>query len=165
MLYLLNVRTRFLFEQRLCAERAHSPLSVARLNELMAAAQRDAYGPILHEPFPYMWASTMHFYVTGQPFYNFHYTFGYLFSVGLYAQAKAAAAAGLRPSGEAPDFPARYAALLRDTGRMTIEDLAEHHLGVDLRQPEFWQQAAAAATAPIETFLKESDPSGSTRIA
>ena len=32
------------------------------------------------------WASKLHFHMTGVEFYNFPYTFGYLFALGVYAQ-------------------------------------------------------------------------------
>ena len=32
------------------------------------------------------WASKMHFHLTSPQFYNFPYTFGYLFALGVYAQ-------------------------------------------------------------------------------
>ena len=51
---------------------------------------------------------------------NFPYTFGYLFALGVYAHGETA--------GEG--FHAQYVALLRDTGRMTAEELVQHHLSV-----------------------------------
>ena len=73
----------------------------------------------------------MHFYFTDYPFYNFPYTFGYLFSLGTYNILME----------DLPTFEERYIALLRDTGRMTTEDLAQKHLGVDLTQPHFFENA------------------------
>jgi oligoendopeptidase F len=32
------------------------------------------------------WATKLHFHMTGVQFYNFPYTFGYLFALGVYAQ-------------------------------------------------------------------------------
>ena len=84
------------------------------------------------------------FYITGTPFYNFPYTFGYLFSLGIYA--------GLQAEG--PAF-AKYRALLRDTGRMQVEDLARKHLGADLTKPDFWQEAVDLALADVDQFLSE----------
>jgi hypothetical protein len=48
-----------------------------------------------------------------QQFYNFPYTFGYLFALGVYAQQEA--------KGE--KFHGAYVDLLRDTGRMTAEEV------------------------------------------
>ena len=58
-----------------------------RLNELMAEAQKEAYGDALNTVHPHFWASKLHFYITGVQFYNFPYTFGYLFSLSIYAKA------------------------------------------------------------------------------
>ena len=59
-----------------------------------------------------------HFSIAESGFYNYPYLFGYLFSLGLYAQH----------AGRGEFVPA-YRALLRDTGRMSAEALVEKHLG------------------------------------
>ena len=51
----------------------------------------------------------------------------------------------------------RYADLLRDTGRMNVEDLAARHLGVDLKRPEFWQNAVDEVLSDVERFLRLSE--------
>lgn len=144
--FLMNIHARFLFETRFYEERKAGPVGRARLSELMVQAQKDAYRDALAEYHPHFWASKLHFYITGVPFYNFPYTFGYLFSAGVYARAMQ----------EGPSFAPAYDALLRDTASMTVEDLAQKHLGVDLRQPDFWQEAVAYVTSDIDAFLKES---------
>ena len=53
----------------------------------MEEAQKEAYGDALSETHPHFWASKLHFYITDVPFYNFPYTFGYLFSLSIYAKA------------------------------------------------------------------------------
>ena len=141
--FFMNIRARFLFETRFYAERESGPVDVERLNELMVNVQREAYGGALTLYHPLFWASKLHFYITHVPFYNFPYTFGFLFSAGLYAKAREQGAA----------FAQRYAELLRDTGRMTVEQLAAKHLGVDLTRPQFWQEAAASVLADVDRFL------------
>lgn len=140
--FLMNIRARFDFERAFFEKRAKGQLPVAELNALMEAAQRNAYKNGLADYHPLFWASKLHFYNTGAPFYNFPYTFGYLFSTGVYAQAKA----------EGASFQQRYISMLRDTGSMNTEDLAATHLGVDLTKPAFWQSAVDAALAPIDEF-------------
>ncbi len=140
---LMDIQSRFLFETRFYEERKQGIVSVPRLNELMVQAQKDAFANALTEYHPHFWASKLHFYNTGVPFYNFPYTFGYLFSAGVYARAKE----------EGPVFRDKYAALLQDTGRMRVEDLAMRHLGVDLTKPEFWQGTIDFVTADLEEFL------------
>lgn len=141
--FMMNIHSRFLFETRFYEARRKGILSVARLNELMESAQREAYVESLSQYHPHFWASKLHFYITHNPFYNWPYTFGYLFSNGVYAQAGA----------EGPAFADRYTALLRDTGRMRVEELASRHLGVDLTRPEFWQSAIDLIIADTEEFL------------
>jgi len=141
---LMNIHARFLFETRFYERRANGLLSVAELNALMEEAQREAYADGLQTYHPLFWASKGHFYGTQQPFYNFPYTFGFLFSAGIYARALA----------EGPAFEERYAALLRDTGRMTTEELAMRHLGADLTRPDFWQSALSVVLDDVEEFLR-----------
>lgn len=142
--FYMNIHARFLFETAFYAERKQGLVSVERLNELMEAAQKEAFRDALAEYHPHFWASKLHFYITEVPFYNFPYTFGYMFSAGLYAEA-------LR---RGPAFEEQYVALLRDTGRMTVEELAERHLGVDLRKPDFWQRAMELSIADVEEFMR-----------
>ncbi|MCB0208543.1 MAG: M3 family oligoendopeptidase [Anaerolineae bacterium] len=141
--FLMNIRARFLFEQAFFDARAKKQLSVDELNDLMLSAQKTAYKDGLADYHPLFWASKLHFYLTYAPFYNFPYTFGFLFSNGVYAQAMA----------EGPTFHDRYVALLRDTGSMDTEDLAQKHLGVDLTQPEFWKTAVDRVLADVDDFV------------
>ncbi|TCZ75871.1 M3 family oligoendopeptidase [Paenibacillus albiflavus] len=142
--FFMNIHARFIFETNFYAERSKGIVSVERLNELMVDAQKAAYKDALSEYHPHFWAAKLHFYSTGVPFYNFPYTFGYLFSAGIYARAVE----------EGIAFEDKYAALLRDTGSMTTEQLAEKHLGVDLTKPDFWQAAVDMAIADVEYFLE-----------
>lgn len=141
--FFMNIHARFIFEKNFYAERKKGLVSVDRLNELMTEAQKSAYLNALDQYHPYFWESKLHFYLTGVPFYNFPYTFGYLFSSGVYARALAEGAA----------FEQKYVDLLRDTGSMRVEDLAMKHLGVDLTKPEFWQSAIELSVADVKEFL------------
>lgn len=67
-----------------------------------------------------------------------------MFSAGIYARAQQ----------EGTAFADKYDDLLRDTGRMTVEELAQKHLGTDLTQPEFWQNVMDLVIADIEQFLQ-----------
>ncbi|MGY3313514.1 oligoendopeptidase F [Peribacillus simplex] len=145
---LMNVHARFLFETRFYDERKQGYVSAERLNELMVDAQKEAYGDALSDYNPTFWASKLHFYITGVPFYNFPYTFGYLFSLGIYANALK------EPAG----FEEKYIALLKDTGSMKVEDLADKHLGVDLTTRDFWEEAVNACMKDVEEFMRLTDP-------
>ncbi|MEH7376958.1 M3 family oligoendopeptidase [Neobacillus drentensis] len=140
---LMNIHARFLFETRFYEERKQGPVAVERLNELMLAAQKEAYSNALEEYHPLFWASKLHFFITGVPFYNFPYTFGYLFSLGIYAQALE----------EGRGYEDKYIALLKDTASMSVEDLAQKHLQVDLTQPDFWEKAVHICLDDINEFL------------
>jgi oligoendopeptidase F len=141
---LMNIHARFLFETSFYEERKQGPVNAERLNELMLAAQKEAYCDALEEYHPLFWASKLHFFITGVPFYNFPYTFGYLFSLGIYAQALE----------EGKGYEEKYIALLRDTASMSVEDLAQKHLQVDLTKKDFWEKAVHICLDDIDEFLK-----------
>lgn len=141
--FFMNIHARFLFETRFYEERKQGMVSVNRLNELMMEAQKEAYCDVLSEYDPNFWSSKLHFHITGTPFYNFPYTFGYLFSLGIYAHA----------TKSDKSFEDDYIALLRDTGRMNVEDLAMKHLNVDLTKPDFWEDAIALCVKDVEEFV------------
>ncbi|HWI64557.1 MAG TPA: M3 family oligoendopeptidase [Symbiobacteriaceae bacterium] len=145
--FFMNIHARFIFETGFYEMRKKGLVSAEKLGELMVDAQKKAFCDSLTEYHPLFWAAKLHFYSTGQPFYNFPYTFGYLFSSGVYAKALE----------EGPAFEQKYVDLLRDTGRLRVEDLAARHLGVDLRKPEFWQSAIDLVLADIEEFLKATE--------
>jgi pepF/M3 family oligoendopeptidase len=140
--FLMDIRSRFAFETAFFRERRTRSMSVADLNALMEEAQHDAFKNALERYHPLFWASKLHFYITAAPFYNFPYTFGFLFSSGVYA----------RVEDEGPAFQEAYIALLRDTGRMTTDELARKHLGIDLRTPDFWETAADRVLDDVDEF-------------
>ncbi|KAB2338635.1 M3 family oligoendopeptidase [Cytobacillus depressus] len=141
--FFMNIHARFLFETRFYEERKNGTVNTVRLNELMEEAQKEAYCNALGEYHPTFWASKLHFYITGVPFYNFPYTFGYLFSLGIYARALE----------EGKGYEEKYIALLKDTASMTVEDLAKKHLNEDLSKPDFWEKAVKLCIDDIEEFL------------
>ncbi len=140
--FFMNIHARFIFESNFYQARSKGLVSVAQLNELMEQAQKTAFSNALSDYHPHFWASKLHFYLTDVPFYNFPYTFGYMFSAGIYAKA-------LHEEG----FEHKYIELLRDTGRMSAEALAYKHLDVDLTKADFWQSAMDLAIADVKQFL------------
>lgn len=140
----MNIHARYLFETRFYEERKDGLVNDERLNELMLQAQKEAFQDSLTTYHPTFWASKLHFYNTRVPFYNFPYTFGFLFSLGIYA----------RSLEEGEQFEEKYIALLRDTASMTTEELAMKHLNVDLTKPDFWQSAIDIVHNDIEEFLE-----------
>jgi oligoendopeptidase F len=97
---------------------------------------------------PLFWAAKAHFSIAGFGFYNYPYLFGYLFSLGVYQQLMSRQAAGEEGVAKA------YRALLRDTGRMSAEELVERHLGQDIRKPAFWQGSLALVEAAVARFAQ-----------
>jgi oligoendopeptidase F len=147
--FLLNIPMRFHFERAVYEERLQGELSVARLKELMESAQREWYGDALspEELDPWFWASKLHFYLTGISFYNFPYTFGYLFSLGLFARSKQ----------EGPEFVDRYVALLRQSGSDSAERVAKSCLGIDLAAPDFWHASIDGIEQDAKQFESSVD--------
>lgn len=146
--FLLNIPARFEFEKQFYEKRQSSQLSAGDLKVLMGDAWRASYGDTLTEVDPMFWANKLHFSIAELSFYNFPYTFGYLFALGVYAQ---------RAKLGDKFYPA-YVALLRDTGRMTAEEVARRHLGADLTKPDFWRESvnmAGASVSKFEQALKE----------
>ncbi|MCL2497389.1 MAG: M3 family oligoendopeptidase [Symbiobacteriaceae bacterium] len=141
----VNMVARYLFDRAFHEERTKGEVSVARLNQLMLAAQREAYGDALDRWHPTLWASKQHYHGAGNPFYNYPYTFGQLFANGVFAYAMQAG----------DNFEKKYNALLRDTGRCTVEELAMRHLGADLTKPDFWHHALNLALAELDEWLEK----------
>jgi pepF/M3 family oligoendopeptidase len=141
-----NIRARFLFDSLFYEERKRGAVAKERLDEIMLEAQKTAFGDILANDgyHPLFWASKLHFFETGMPFYNFPYTFGYLFAGGVYDRAKK----------EGRAFAGKYKAMLADTGSMTTEEIALKHLGVDLSDSQFWNEAVARVLMDIEPFAE-----------
>ncbi len=141
--FFMNIHSRFLFETRFYEERKNGVVPAARLNELMEQAQKEGFAGGLASTHPHFWASKLHFYITYVPFYNFPYTFGYLFSLSVYAKALE----------EGSGFEEKYMALLRDTAVMSAEDLAMKHLGEDITQQAFWEKGIALCVQDAKEFI------------
>jgi len=147
--FLMNIHCRFLFEDAFYRERAEGELSADRLSELMLQAQKSAYQDALQEDgwYPGFWISKLHFYITGVPFYNFPYTFGYLLSLGVYALA----------DEYGDEFPERYKQLLINTGCCSAEDAVQKTFERDLRGPEFWRKSLEIVESRLNRFLELSE--------
>jgi oligoendopeptidase F len=142
--FLLNIPMRFDFEHELYTERAKGELSVAQLCDMMTRAQRKNYGDALDPDAlnPWFWASKLHFYITGVSFYNFPYTFGYLFSAGLFK----------RFLDEGKNFLPAYRELLRKTGSASAEEVVMNALGIDLTKPDFWSASIDLIQADFDQY-------------
>lgn len=137
----VDIHSRFLFERAVFEQRASRALSVAELRAHMTRAQRDAYGPGLDPEHLHhdMWAVKPHYYATA--FYNWPYTYGLLFGIGLYARYL-----------EDPDrFRAGYDDLLSATGLGTAAELAGR-FGIDVADEAFWTASLDVLRRRIEDF-------------
>ncbi|EOH1678845.1 M3 family oligoendopeptidase [Enterococcus faecalis] len=139
----MNIHARFIFENNFYQARQKGLVAEEDITELMLAAQKESYKDSLGSYHPHFWASKLHFFIDDVPFYNFPYTFGYLFSMGIYAYA----------NQQGSSFEDQYIALLRDTASMTSEELAKKHLNVDLTKPDFWQAGIDQVLKDVEQFM------------
>lgn len=128
---LLNIGTRFEFEKNFYQRQPAGYVSADELSEIMSQAFEKWYGDSLSQTDSMFWAHKLHFSIVEISFYNFPYTFGYLFSLSLFARQK----------DFGPDFHKKYVEILRDTGRMTAEDLIKKHLDEDITSTAFWQKS------------------------
>jgi len=123
----VDIRSRVLFESAVFRLRRDRTIAVRELCELMTEAQVAAYGDGLDTAtlHPWMWAVKGHYY--GSHFYNWPYTFGLLFGLGLFARYR-----------EDPErFRAGYDDLLSAVGLAPASELAAR-FGVDVRDEAFW---------------------------
>ena len=141
----VDIHSRFLFERELCERRARRELSVAELDEVMVDSQLAAYGDGLDPAHlhPCMWAVKPHYFT---PFYNWPYTYGLLFGIGLYARYRA----------EPDRFRAGYDDLLATTGLADAAGLAAR-FDIDVRSTDFWARSLDVLRARISAFEAEAD--------
>ena len=142
--FLINIPMRLDFERNFYEARKKGKVSADQLSEIMDASWTRWYGSTISQNDRLFWAHKLHFSMSGTSFYNFPYTFGYLFSLSIYA----------RREQLGDKFMETYVNILRDTGNMTAEDLIQKHLGEDITKPAFWQKAIDVVIAKVESFEK-----------
>lgn len=138
----VDIDSRFRFEQAVIEKRRERDLSTDELCALMLQAQQETYGDGLDPEalHPYMWAVKGHYY--GATFYNFPYMFGLLFGLGLYAQYEA----------DPEPFRAAYDDLLSQTGMADATELGRR-FGLDIESEAFWQGSLDVIRAEIDQFV------------
>lgn len=139
----LGASSNFMFEEKLFEKRKERELSVEELCDLDRETQLASLGDALEDGslHPYRWAYVPHYY--GATFYNFPYTFGLLFGLGLYAQYQA----------DPEPFKTGYDELLSMTGMGNAADLAAR-FGIDIRTPDFWEASLDVLRADVDKFEK-----------
>ena len=145
---MVDIYSRFLFEQKVVAAQADHALDVDELKETMLWAQEQSYGDGLDPEYrhPYMWACKSHYYSTGVHYYNFPYAFGGLFARGLYARYE--------KEGEA--FVPVYCDLLSRFGSDTIANVTAS-VGIDVTTPDFWREAVESVLVQVRRFVELAD--------
>ena len=137
----VDIHARFLFESELFARRSRRALSAAELCEMMTTAQAEAYGDGLDPStaHPYMWLLKPHYY--SSHFYNWPYTYGLLFGLGLFAEYR-----------RDPDrFRDGYDDLLSRAGMDTAEELGAA-FGLDVTDEAFWTSSLDVVRRRIDDY-------------
>ena len=141
----VDIHSRFLFERALSSEREQGVLSVDRLRALMLDAQAATYGDGVDPAFRHrdMWAVKGHYYTA---YYNWPYTFGLLFGIGLYAEFQR----------DPERFRAGYDDLLSATGLGSAATLAAR-FGIDVADVAFWTASLDVLRGRIDEFTAAVD--------
>ena len=139
----VDIYSRFLFEQEIVDTRGDHAMSVDELKDAMLRAQEASYGDGLRADarHPYMWACKSHYYSSGNNFYNFPYAFGLLFGKGVFA----------RFLEQGPAFANDYSRLLRSCGSAPVAEVARS-VGIDVRSADFWRSSLAVIRKDIDEF-------------
>lgn len=141
----VDIYSRFLFEDAVFEKRREGPLSCNELSDIMIEAEKKAYGKGLDERYlhRYMWVCKPHYYDGEFNYYNFPYAFGALLSKGLYSLYK--------KMGE--DFLPLYDKILSASSTMKLKDVAGI-AGIDIRNIDFWLTGIDEITGEIDELKK-----------
>ncbi|MDO4483545.1 MAG: M3 family oligoendopeptidase [Clostridia bacterium] len=141
----VDIYSRFLFEQKVIDTRADHAMSVDELKAAMLEAQEQSYGDGLDADIrhPYMWACKSHYYSSGLNFYNFPYAFGLLFGKGVFA----------RYLEQGDSFIPEYCKLLRMCGSDTVANVAAS-VGIDVHDINFWRSSLEVIRQDIDRFCQ-----------
>jgi pepF/M3 family oligoendopeptidase len=142
--YIVDFYGRYLFEIELYNRRKMGSLSVEELNDLMVESMKKAYGDGIDAEtiHPYMWMNKVGYFMSGNEFLNFPYSFGVLFSKGLYAEYKS----------KGQTFVNQYDYFLSETSVNNIVDIAKI-LEVDVHSIEFWEKSLKLIESDIEKLI------------
>ena len=139
---IVDIHSRFLFETEVFSRRARRALSASELCDMMTAAQAEAYGDGLDQStaHPYMWLLKPHYY--GSHFYNWPYTYGLLFGLGLFAEYR----------NDPERFRSGYDDLLSRAGMDTAEELGAT-FGLDVTDEAFWTASLDVVRGRIDDYV------------
>lgn len=139
---MINIPARYEMEKRMVELRKTKSATAAELRDLTRESWKMWYGDTLTEYADMFWATKLHFAITHVSFYNYPYLFGYLFSLGIYAEK----------DKHGDKFRDLYVNVLRDTGTMTAEDLVQKYFNRDIRKPEFWENSIQIVDKSIKAY-------------
>jgi pepF/M3 family oligoendopeptidase len=145
---IVDIYSRFLFEDAVFERRKDHFLSVKELKDLMIEAQKKAYGNGLDHEYlhPYMWVNKSHYYSAERNYYNFPYAFGLLLSKGLYAKYLE----------DRKSFVKKYDEFLRETGKNNIADVVKI-MDIDVYSVDFYRNSFKLIEEDIEKFIELAD--------
>ncbi|MCL1854911.1 MAG: M3 family oligoendopeptidase [Clostridia bacterium] len=140
----VDIYSRFIFECAVFEARKTYIPSSEELKAMMLDAQEETYGDSLAQTarHPYMWICKPHYYSVGLHFYNFPYTFGLLFGLGVFARYQAMGGAFMRSFDE----------LLAACGSDLVANVAAG-VGIDVHSVEYWRGALNVIRKEIDEFV------------
>lgn len=141
---IVDILSRFYFEDIVFQKRKEGSLSVEELCSIMQDCQKRTYGTGLSSNYlhPYMWICKTHYYDADYNYYNFPYAFGLLLAKGLYSKYLQTNTA----------FIPEYDALLSASGSASLSEVAAM-AHIDIQSKEFWHSSLELITTDIEKFL------------
>jgi oligoendopeptidase F len=139
LMVVVDIHSRFLFEQAVFEKRGARELTESELCQLMTQAQKETYGERLDPLHPYMWAVKGHYY--GPTFYNYPYTFGLLFGLGLYACYQR----------NPESFRQQYDEFLSLAGMQDAKSLGKY-FDLDITDVAFWNSSLDVIRGQISEF-------------
>ena len=142
---IVDIMSRFLFEDKVLELRKNGSLSAQELCEIMLDAQIKTYGEGLDKNYmhKYMWVCKPHYYDADYNYYNFPYAFGLLFAKGLYSKY----------INDKQGFCSDYDEMLRMTGSSNLIEVARY-MNIDLHDIEFWRSSIDIIRNDIGDFCK-----------
>ncbi|MCX7758315.1 MAG: M3 family metallopeptidase [bacterium] len=133
----IDIISRFLFEDKIINIRKERILTPKELCSIMLDSQKEVYLDSINSYHPYMWANKPHYYSSN--YYNYPYLVGLLIGLALY---------NLYEKGNITSRD--YREILKNTPKDKPERILKG-LGIDLKSPDFWQEAFE----PIENDIRE----------
>lgn len=145
MTVIVDIYSRYAFEQAVLEQRKEGTISVRKLKEMMVEAQTQAYGSGLDPCYlqSSAWINKPHYYMPGLHFYNFPYTLGHLISTYLFNRYKQ----------EGSTFLPIYHKLLGRCGWGTVEEILGS-CGISLSSPEFFNESFAIIENDLAYFTE-----------